>query len=961
MAVKVFYSGEQFKEQHEIKQFEEVYSIIRGKYEKSDEPIYILFNFYASEKQIDILLLTKNGIAIIELKAYRGVIKGSKNGNWSVIDENKKEKKFDNLFLQLKDQKFDLLKCLNEIREENFKRINKEDLGKIQCWGYFERGSACNVEQQLGRDVRLWFDIITADNLIDKIKFIKAGYFFKSEDMDLIVEGLNLRKYQTESDSPILIIPKPPDNSSSISEKVQQLLNKFKSNVMMLDALYQWATNPTTKSAIKYISNGNDPHSLIEKNIEARYGVLANDARKIYKRLKEEIGSVGFDFLTEFLEARNEIKNYFECYYHFFKDEVIQRVKSATEREKNTVWLYCKFITFREQYQYSHAIEEFLHLLKAVFDIKNTNFKEVTSILIKLGFINELIRVGSKKGEKYFDCEFPEYLKPIVDEIDTYIPMSDLIKEKNIEKSIRDGKTEEWRPIDELRKKQKIEKIIRTEEDVLMKPKQEESHIEKPSVPAKPDESTPAPRPAQFEITFPPYSDGKSLVFGRGQLKNKIAWGFEASKPLSIETFVTSDLHDINQPHVGSFQQIRTGKSTLASCVVLQVAFQGIPVVVFDPKPDYVSGLIPIIKTIDTYPDYSEKIKMRFKDAMQDIKGFDFAKAVEFEQDGKKRRILYQIYSFDSDLKGLPNCRVLKLPLLVLPPFDDDDFEDQCNASATSLVNCLSLPKGKAFNTLLANVMKKFKRDNPDREFMLKKDIEQGLNLCLAEAEKEEKKEIKTLIKALQGYYTANSYLYASDEAGVVRMDSIIMNPEIEDGDRQTVTISVIDVSSLPQEKNNPVVINYVSQVCGQLYNFVKRKRSEKPVQLFIVFDEAQNYLPDPSDQYNYARVVINRGASLGIKAWLMAQSPQAVEKEARKQFTALILSKVNEASVRDEVSKYVQSDSWTDKLKQTDLGKVLVINSETGKEGGKLCIAFTTPQTVNLLSSKQIAKILKG
>ena len=302
---------------------------------------------------------------------------------------------------------------------------------------------------------------------------------------------------------------------------------------------------------------------------------------------------------------------------------------------------------------------------------------------------------------------------------------------------------------------------------------------------------------------------------------------------------------------------------------------------------------------------------------------------------------------------------MLKLPLIVLPPLHDPDFEDQCNATATSLVNCLPIRKGKALNTLLAEVMKRYKKENPDQELMLKVDVEQELQQYLTDADREERKRIKTLVDGLNEYYTGNSYLYAANEAEVVRIDSVVMNPEYEDGDKQTVSIAVIDVNALPQEKRNPVLQNYVSQVCGQLYNLVKRKRTEKAVQLFIVFDEAQNYLPEPSDQYNYARVIINRGASLGIKAWLMAQSPQAVEKEARKQFTTLVLSMVNEASVRDEVSKYVQSDSWTDKLKHTKLGKALIVNSETGKEGGKLCVTFTTPQTVNILSTEQVTKFL--
>ncbi|MEM3490354.1 MAG: hypothetical protein QXO75_11990, partial [Nitrososphaerota archaeon] len=138
--------------------------------------------------------------------------------------------------------------------------------------------------------------------------------------------------------------------------------------------------------------------------------------------------------------------------------------------------------------------------------------------------------------------------------------------------------------------------------------------------PMKPEvKLTPAPRPIRppepslpFEITFPPYDDGKALVFGRGKLGGKIAWGFEAGKPLSAENLVTSDLYDINQPHVGSFQQTRTGKSTLASCVILQVAFQGVPVVVIDPKPDYVSSLIPVTRTIASYLEHRQAIEKRF-------------------------------------------------------------------------------------------------------------------------------------------------------------------------------------------------------------------------------------------------------------------------------------------------------------------------------------------------------------
>ncbi|MEX2703669.1 MAG: ATP-binding protein [Candidatus Freyrarchaeum guaymaensis] len=473
------------------------------------------------------------------------------------------------------------------------------------------------------------------------------------------------------------------------------------------------------------------------------------------------------------------------------------------------------------------------------------------------------------------------------------------------------------------------------------------------------DSEKPVKSARAFLITFPPYSDGNSLTFGRGPLANKIVWGFEHGKGLTLDSLVYTDLFDINQPHVGSFQQTRTGKSTLAGCVILQVAFQGIPVVVFDPKPDYVANLIPIIRTIEVKQDLKEGIMRRFDETGQDTRGFDFSKPITFKLNGEERRIEFKVYSFDRELGGLPNCKVLKLPFIVLPSLEETDFVDQCNAIATSVSNSLPKAVGKGYNVILSEVIQRYKKRHPNKEFMLYNDVIRELEAYPAENRKD-KKRVEGLIDSIKEFYTANSYLYASGEEELVKLEDMIKNPEYDFGDKKTVSISIIDVSSLPQEKRNPVLLNYVSQVCGRILNFVRKNKTERSVQLFMVFDEAQNYLPDPSDLYNYVRVIITRGASLGIKAWVIAQSPQAIEKEARKQFTTLILSKVNPASVRDEVSKFVQTGEWEDKLKLSGLGKALIINQQTGESGGKLCVTFTTPQTVDILSTKQIVNIFK-
>lgn len=193
MAVKIF-CGEKSKFEHELNQLDELYNLINDKYSKSDDLIYILTNFRLSNIEIDVLILTVRGMAIIDLKSIKGKVIGNENGDWKVITENGKEvplKK--NLFQQMQLQKYALRNKLNRIQIGNFEHIEKELLGKIQCWGYFEKGSSYNKEQ-LDQAVHVWFDVITADKLIKKTELnLNVGYLLRPKDMDAIVAGLNLK------------------------------------------------------------------------------------------------------------------------------------------------------------------------------------------------------------------------------------------------------------------------------------------------------------------------------------------------------------------------------------------------------------------------------------------------------------------------------------------------------------------------------------------------------------------------------------------------------------------------------------------------------------------------------------------------------------------------------------------------------------------------------------------------
>jgi len=479
---------------------------------------------------------------------------------------------------------------------------------------------------------------------------------------------------------------------------------------------------------------------------------------------------------------------------------------------------------------------------------------------------------------------------------------------------------------------------------------------------------TPVPDPPKqvnegvHSITFPPFDDGMSLVFGRDSLKDKIALGYETSKGLTPESIVSWDIHSVDEPFICTFQQIGMGKSTLANCIMLQAAFQGIPVVVFDPKPDYISSLVPVAKTIERMPDYRTAIEERFQIIHQDIQGFELDRPVEFEHDGRQLQLKYQIYSFAPGIEDIGG-RALKVPLVVLPPAGDSNFGQMCDSAATSLAMAIHRQwQQQAYNTTLSQVFRRFHENNPAREFILPDELTQELvSEIEAASSRSERTRIERLLKALQGYCTAQSWMFAQSPDEITRPEDLVQNPLNPDGDGKTVTISVLDLSRLTQEKGNPAKMNYVSNVCGNLYNLATRRMSDRPAQFLVVMDEAANYLPKNTDQFNNTLTLIRQGRSLGVRVWLVAQSPGQIEIQARNQAFRMVLSQIPHAAIRHELTRWNPDDAWREKLAQTGKGEALVMDRTTAPEGGVLCTLFTSPQTVNLLSQHQVMEIIKG
>lgn len=263
-----------------------------------------------------------------------------------------------------------------------------------------------------------------------------------------------------------------------MSGNIISLLDKVKENPILLDALYQWATNTTSHTAA--VTHGVTPnHGLIKSNIMPRYNLTEEKAEEIYNELIKEIESTGFNFGSGFLEAENEVKKYFDK-NDILKDVVLQRLESAKDDEKYIGWFFCKikddsdiwndgrFGNWEHCYEKSNRFEA---LLNTTFEIRATMSK-VSDLLIKLGFLNKLEWVGSKikddRSRRGNELKFPHYLDPIAKDIDEYVTLPDLPDfRKLVNDLFEENSVEALVAMEELLKNGWIEKQKLTGEIIL--------------------------------------------------------------------------------------------------------------------------------------------------------------------------------------------------------------------------------------------------------------------------------------------------------------------------------------------------------------------------------------------------------------------------------------------------------------------------------------------------------------
>ncbi len=211
-----FFRGQKTKFEHEHRQIKEIAALLRKEF--PNEPVYLLTSVLVANGQIDCIILTKNGPLVLELKAFRGEIRGVENGRWEIVTKDGPIP-VPNIFIQAKIHRQDFIDRMIPVSREHFPHIGENNLRKIGSWLYFCKGSTYPDGQIDFRRVK-WFRIVTADTLLEKLRYTDSGYTLRIQDMDEIVKGFGLEEYSFDSDKPLIPVARTVPPKKRISRGI---------------------------------------------------------------------------------------------------------------------------------------------------------------------------------------------------------------------------------------------------------------------------------------------------------------------------------------------------------------------------------------------------------------------------------------------------------------------------------------------------------------------------------------------------------------------------------------------------------------------------------------------------------------------------------------------------------------------------------------------------------------------
>lgn len=231
MKVKPYISNT-FKREAEEKMFQDI--IYELQEYDSDKKVWVIGNIELVDTQLDTLVIKKNCLINIDMKNYKGEVKGSENGGWQIKKSDGRSINTEkNFFQQVKTQRCSLKdKMVNIIKNGKLSKF-KDDacvFSNIKSWLCFNKGSVYDHDQITYKALN-WFQAISVDRLGRKIENADSNsYKLNQTEIKEIIDSLSAEPYVLDKNNKILVedIWSETEENPEDWETAKEANNRFK-------------------------------------------------------------------------------------------------------------------------------------------------------------------------------------------------------------------------------------------------------------------------------------------------------------------------------------------------------------------------------------------------------------------------------------------------------------------------------------------------------------------------------------------------------------------------------------------------------------------------------------------------------------------------------------------------------------------------------------------------------------
>lgn len=200
MPFKAFLN-KKFDTTHENVFFDELIEKFSKEWNKSNNLVVLLGNFYFNNRDIDAMVIKNDAIIVIDFKDYGGTITFSENDEWKATNIPIKGGAAINPFIQLKTTKSILIKFFEnkskQIFNNNNKTITYNDLYSLVL---FHR--EINLENELPGNIKKWFFISDRKRVVGLINnIVNKTINLTNDEIERIPYLLEIKEYKLIDDS----------------------------------------------------------------------------------------------------------------------------------------------------------------------------------------------------------------------------------------------------------------------------------------------------------------------------------------------------------------------------------------------------------------------------------------------------------------------------------------------------------------------------------------------------------------------------------------------------------------------------------------------------------------------------------------------------------------------------------------------------------------------------------------